>query len=265
MQPPCPRTVPPDADRLLRLVSPNIDDGMLREIAAADYGLDIDENLAPLQRLRDEGVIPAPLGWEPREVLELIRWSEPDDPEWGPGGHGERGHWMRLFACAALLRAEFDPANIDARADGQNQTVAALLISLRALAGDRDLPPCGLIAWLVDVLSADVRRCGGDRADELAFFGVGLLWSIVRAPASVDDDAVVGLCEWIAACEAEANTRAHAGYGLPHGSWLLSTTCFGINHAKWRSIGADLATADHSDRSGEAREWIRLIGSLVAG
>jgi hypothetical protein len=52
---------------------------MQQEIAA-DHGLNVDEHLVPLQRLRDEGVMPVPLGSEPRDVLDLIRWSESDDP-----------------------------------------------------------------------------------------------------------------------------------------------------------------------------------------
>jgi hypothetical protein len=265
MQPSCSLAVPRDCDLLLRLVSPRIDDRMLREIAAADYGRDVDEHFAPLRRLRDDGVIPCPLAWEPREVLELIRWSEPDDPEWGPGGHGVRGHWMRLFACTALLRTEFDPANIEARADGQNQTLAALLMSVRALDAKLDRPACGLVGWLVEVLSAEVRRCGGVPADDLAFFGVGLLWTIVRAQVTMEDAKLVDICHWIAACEAQANTGAHAGYGLPQGPWLLSTTHFNLNHAKWRRIGDDLGTAELAGRSAEARDWVRLIGSLIVG
>ncbi|MFT6397792.1 MAG: hypothetical protein ACJAYU_002547, partial [Bradymonadia bacterium] len=26
--------------------------------------------------------VPSPMPWRPGEVLELIRWSEPEDPEW---------------------------------------------------------------------------------------------------------------------------------------------------------------------------------------
>ena len=49
-------------------------------------------------------LIPNPLRWEPREVLELTRWSRPDDPSWRPGSPGLPGHLQRAFACAVLLR-----------------------------------------------------------------------------------------------------------------------------------------------------------------
>ncbi len=257
MLPPCPRVVGPDADTLLRLISRHIDDGMLREIAAADYGRDVDLHLPYLTRLRDHGEIPVPLAWEPREVLELIRWSEPDDPEWGPGGHGERGEWMRAFACAGLLRAEFDPANNSERADGQNQTLAGLLMSIRALDAGLESAVPGFVAWLMEVQPAP--------PNERAFVGVGLLWSLERSKARVADAALVELCQWISACEAEANSNAHAGYGLPQGPWLLSTTYFNLRHAAWRTIGADLATAEFAGNSSEVRDWVRLIGTLILG
>src|SRR5262245_2436176 len=105
---------------------------MLREIASADYGMDADAHLDALLRIRDRGEAPAPMNWEPKEVLELIRWSEPEDPNWRPGGTGIRGHVMRAFVCAALLRAAPEPAN-HGYFDGENQTIAQLLASALVL------------------------------------------------------------------------------------------------------------------------------------
>src|SRR5882757_3247925 len=64
---------------------PQIDEAMLAEIAAADYGHRADEYLATLRQLRDSQRIPDRLDAIPVEVLELIRVSEPDDPSWTPG------------------------------------------------------------------------------------------------------------------------------------------------------------------------------------
>src|SRR5262245_7058441 len=93
----------PNENALTPLFQAEIDEGMLREIAAADYGWKADECYPLLIRILEAGM---PASYDPNlnEVLELIRWSEPEDPAWSPGGYGHRGHWMRLFACAALLR-----------------------------------------------------------------------------------------------------------------------------------------------------------------
>ncbi|WP_218933295.1 hypothetical protein [Rubripirellula lacrimiformis] len=117
----------PSSDSLLHLAFRHVDDSMLREIAAADYGEDAGKHLSQLLAIKN-GTIPAPMQWEPKEVLELIRWSEPEDPTWSPGSTGHRGHWMRLLSCAVLLRAEAEPAN-EGRFTGEDSTVIQLVDS----------------------------------------------------------------------------------------------------------------------------------------
>ncbi|QEG43191.1 hypothetical protein [Roseimaritima ulvae] len=124
----------PNCDELLRLVFQHVDASMLQEIAEADYGQDAEEHLEQLRAIK-RGKIPAPMRWEPREVLELIRWSEPEDSTWAPGASGQRGHWIRLFACAVLLRADAEPAN-EGYFTGQDSTIVMLVDSAIKL-GDR--------------------------------------------------------------------------------------------------------------------------------
>jgi hypothetical protein len=54
----------------------------LGEIVPADYGQDVEEHLVALRRICATREVPSPMPWRPGEVLELIRWSEPEDPEW---------------------------------------------------------------------------------------------------------------------------------------------------------------------------------------
>ena len=93
----------PNESALTPLFQANIDEGMLREIAEADYGWKADEYYALLQPIVKAGLVPSD-DYNLREVLELISLAEPDDPKWKPGGRGQRGHWMRLFACTVLVR-----------------------------------------------------------------------------------------------------------------------------------------------------------------
>src|SRR5215467_1745282 len=93
----------PSERALMPLFQANIDEEMLREIAEADYGWESDKCYTLLHPMLTSGVVP-PDDFNLREVLELIRWSEPEDANWRPGGHGMRGHWMRLFACTGLVR-----------------------------------------------------------------------------------------------------------------------------------------------------------------
>jgi hypothetical protein len=135
----------PSCDSLLQLAFRHVDDSTLREIAAADYGQDADEHLSQLLAIKN-GNIPAPMRWEPKEVLELIRWSEPEDPTWSPGSTGHRGHWMRLLACAVLLRAEAEPAN-EHYFSGEDSTIIQLVDSTIKLGDDATNAALQFLCW----------------------------------------------------------------------------------------------------------------------
>src|SRR5262249_14305213 len=128
---------------LAPLFRANIDESMLREIAEADYGWKSDECHALLQHAWNTGDAP-PDDYDLKEVLELIRWSEPEDPKWSPGGRGVRGHWMRLYACAQLLRlAAKYPATFSSECDTLAQSVSSAI----ELGRDIARPAAGLLAW----------------------------------------------------------------------------------------------------------------------
>lgn len=167
----------PACGPLLELVNANVDESMLREIAEADYGMDAEAHLAGLRTLV-RGAVPAPLPWEPKEVLELIRWSEPEDPNWRPGSSGERGHWMRLFACTHLVRCMAEPEN-DGLDAGEESTIIQLMESAVLLGEETAIAALRLLAWrlttgspdswrspcwplAVLILGLELGRCGAD-------------------------------------------------------------------------------------------------------
>src|ERR1700677_4871866 len=126
---------PPSADLLLDLARRQTDDAMLMEIARADYGYLADTMLAELRPIRDKGIIPAPMDWQLQEVLSLTRNSNPEVPDlppFEPGPAGRRGHLIRVFACAVLLRAAADPANKDID-PADDLTLAHGLVSANAM------------------------------------------------------------------------------------------------------------------------------------
>ena len=100
---------------------------MMVEIARCDYGHNVPENLQKLKDICRTQKLESRLQWEPKEVLQLTRWSEPD--EMTPNrSHGKRGHIIRAFCCVALLLAGADTAN-DGYIDGENETLAQALES----------------------------------------------------------------------------------------------------------------------------------------
>ncbi len=119
---------------------------MLREIAEADYGRDAEAHLKALCEIKSEKNL-SPMAWEPQEVLELTRWSEPDDPTWEPGSVGIRGHWMRLFSCAVLIRAAGEPQNDDYITSGEDSTIIQFVASALTLGHDVSLKALRFLCW----------------------------------------------------------------------------------------------------------------------
>ncbi len=146
----------PSAQPLFDLVFRRVDDSMLREIAEADYGFGVDEHLEALLAIK-HGQIPAPMEWEPKEVLELTRWSEPDEPDgtWEPTG--ERGHWMRLWACAVLIRAAVEPEN-EFRFLGEESTIIQLVASAMRLGPEAAQATLQFLAWHLEYRVVEIEK-----------------------------------------------------------------------------------------------------------
>ena len=244
----------PDGAELLRCISDHIDDEMLMEIALADRGPSWGTNLEYIRNVRNLGYLTLPMGWYPREALEIVSWLEPDDPEPRPGEAGERGHWKRAFACATLLRAAADAFHCDNQ-QGWNQSLMQLISSLRAVGHGLEKPGAALLAYII-------RRLEGERNfDELGFFMVGLLWFSLSVTPAIADDTIIGLCERISA---EAS-QMEEFWPSRTKRWLLGTSVFDRRHDDWEMLGRALLDLDLSERGTSAREWVSLIGSSLAG
>src|ERR1700679_3868146 len=127
---------------------------MLEEISANDWGEDTSVHLAGI--LAQLAPHP-PLGlppWHPREVLELERWSEPDEESPHGPPSGDRGHLKRLLACEILLRngAYVNGPYDLSEEDFFLQTSAATLLQLTASALALGIPDValGFVLWLFE-------------------------------------------------------------------------------------------------------------------
>jgi hypothetical protein len=243
---------PSNADAALAKAAELVTDDMLDEISRADYGMDADAHLAALLPIRNEVRVPAPMPWEPKEVLALVRWSQPEDPAWKPGSTGERGHIMRAFCCAALLRAAAEPEN-DGYFDGENQTLIQLIES--ALFLNRELPEAAgsFLTWRIPQLRSD--------DDERPFFAFGLvaLALLLRQPslAASDIDALVTFVE-----QAEADVRDPMGVCTPDmfQASFAAGTHHNLRHAAWRALAARLRS-----RIPDSERVVALTRRIEAG
>jgi hypothetical protein len=198
------------SDRLiLDVARRQIDDEMLREIAAADYGIELADHLAALRPIRDDGVVPLPLKWHPGEVLKLTSWCDPDNPDrppFKPGPSGQRGHLIRTFACAALLLDEPSEA-----------TIVQCLVSTKRLEKEFTRAAAGFLTWQIPRMQADL-------SEDRWLWAFGLLVLATRSNCLVDQ-ALEDAATWFLAEESEARAASDAlnpapgPFGVMQGFW----------------------------------------------
>ncbi|MGA3372158.1 MAG: hypothetical protein ABSC48_10405 [Terracidiphilus sp.] len=240
---------------MLHEISKHISDDMLGTIAAADYGQDKEKHLAALRQVRDAGSFPDKMHWCPMEVLELTRWSEPEDSDWKPERAGEFGHWMRAFSCAAILRAEHKPYN-DLHNDGStDSTVIQLILSLRALPVDLNAQAMKHLAWLL--LHSDPEG----RNDQVRVYGVGLLWFALQVVPPVPDETLTSLAGWVVRRADELDWKPTAGGWSGLREMVLNCQ----EKSSWELLGCEFCNLDLSGRSSDLRVWVQLIGEQLAG
>lgn len=245
----------PNTDQLFDLLLPLIDQWMLLEIARADYGQDVEEHLAPL-KLFMENREPLILEWCPCEVLELIRWSQPEDPNWKPGGQGRYGHLLRAFACSALLRSYVREEN-HGRWSSFNETAVQLADSLRVLGSDFVAAGVSFFAWCVQNLAPL-----DEEGIEGPFLGLALLSLAVEVP-TLPDSAIIDLCRWIDATVQVLLSRKQ-WWATRRMNWLLSTNHHNQRNSRWIEVGHELQHWAEAQAESDKSTWVALIGGSLA-
>jgi hypothetical protein len=220
----------PAPDALLGALAPIVDDSMLQEIAAADYGMNIEENLAQLIRIRDNLEVLAPMRWEPREVLNLTCWSEPNWNYPHQTEQSRRGHFIRAFACAALLQAYPEPENIE-YFDSENATLAQLLSSLPMLGTPFEIAALRFMAWRAQDLSKTY--------EDAPFHILALLVLILRTRADLTTTELHEIIDYLYVLESQIRSE-QCGHPENSNSWLLGSTIFNQKHDVWRQIGKEI-------------------------
>ena len=231
-------------------------DGWMGEIAEADYGYLAAEYLAGLRRIRDGREVSRSLAELPLEVLELVRYSEPDDPAWEPGGHGERGHLMRLFCCAVLLTATGEPA-LDGYIEDE-PTLRRLVASAAALGAgaiDALLP---LLCWRASLPPTD--------ATDRAFLAVGVtLLAAARYRGGGDGALLRELGAWAIGCEARARAAVSTP-SLTTATWLLGLKGSADGDDRWRALAWEILVEPAVPHPPDAAATMHEIGArLVLG
>jgi len=243
----------PDADVLLRAIAAHINDEMLEVISIADYGDRADEHLVALRQVRDTGTFPEKMQLCPMEVFELIRWSEPEDPNWKPGRTGEFGQWMRAFSCAAILRAEHEPWKYHYNDSSTDSTVIQLILGLQALPVDLTHQAVQHFAWLI--LNSDPEGTN----ESVREYGIALLWFSLHIVPQAPDADLIALAQWTIQRANELNWNP----SLKEFPGLKAMVIGCQKRSAWEFFGVKLADLDLSDRSCELQTWVRLIAEQL--
>jgi hypothetical protein len=215
-----------------------VDDSMLQDIASADYGTNIKEHLAQLQRIRDEGEILPGMPWCPGEVLRLTRWSEPDKNETASSQQKQHAHIIRAFACAVLLRANGEYLRAADELpdrwgeDAENETLVQLLASLPVLGLPFQVAALRFIAWRVQDLT--------DTGPDGPYFVLALLALVLRTLADLTRAEVREIIDNVHALEKHIREE---WIPLPEQSetWLLGLPFHNQRHNVWRQIGKEIS------------------------
>ena len=222
----------PDPDVLQHAISAHIDDAMLQAISIADYGMDSEEYLVALRQVRDTCAFPKDLVRFPMEALELIRWSEPENPEWKPRRIGAFGHWMRAFSCAAILRVEHEPYNYHYNDGCTDATTVQLTLSLGSLPVDLSSQARRHFSWLI--LNSEPE--GENQA--IRGYGVALLWFSLHITSRVPDETLASIAQWLIRQADEVNWKKSEGR-----SGLREMVLNCMEGSAWELLGVSYPTS----------------------
>jgi len=248
------KSLGPDQHALFWEIARHVTDDMLEEISRADYGIDADKHLTALRRLRDTGELEAPLHWNPFEVLELIRHDEPGNSSRWPARLEVRGHWIRAFACAALLRALGPPWEHGGDAAQPAYNLIHIVRSIAGVPAPLGRETIRFIAWFM--LRDDPERGDG----QVVCFGVALLWMLLQLDEPPADEELIQLAEWIIQREEELHKESPSAFDR----WLLGVAD-DPPPSPWESLGADMLKLDLGAHRLQLQEYVHLIGAELAG
>jgi hypothetical protein len=214
----------PTDQPLLDILGDRVDDSMLLEIARCDYGDDVELHLAALHEVKANN-ISAPMQWYPGEVLCLTRWTELDNLALDKAIL-DCNHWMRLFACTALIIAALDPEEDEYETEdwsfhwnhvsGINDTMIQLLDSALYLGEDVSMAALQFLGWR---MQCHIRQ------------------------ASIDEDfsdcpcyavAILLLCVSLDRCNDELVRFLISMAYYDRGCWPISREIDGQRTQKWR-------------------------------
>lgn len=249
----------PEEGALTPLFQVNFDDDMLREIAEADYGWKAEENFAFLQPMLRTGHV-APDDFRLREVLEMTRWHRPSDPKWPRGDEEPKGHWMRLFACSALLR--FVAEHPGVIGSDECDTLVHLVSSAIELGPPVAQAAASVLAWRFLAFPGD------GESPSAAFLAFSILLLAAHLEPGEDGGPwLTQLAAWVLDEESRGRQALTPWFShLEHwDQWLIGLSDRHQDAEEWRALALQVLVRPERPHPSDARQSLQLLGELVAG
>jgi hypothetical protein len=237
------RVFPPAADLLLDCLRRTTDDAMLMDIAVADYGIQAEEMFEALRPIRDSGCIRAPVDGQLWEVLTLTCHHDPERPNpppFKPGPTGRRGHQVRFFAAAVILRACVTSPSLEPMI---GEATARSLVDSRILGDETSEPLARLLTWLLTQHPV---------GPPLLLSAALLVLAVRLRKERFSDAELGGVAVWLIATE--------GGEARMFGERM---TEFSLGQGFWDSTAAELKDAAATIATTEVRESVQLCALLL--
>jgi hypothetical protein len=225
---------------------------LVLELAALDYGEDVDEHRQGIEWLLVAARLPEELPYHPGEVLSLSSWREVDDPERRPGSAGWREHVKRLFSCLIVLRVSDTVQPVG--------SLASLMESALELGPEATQAAIRYLAW------CRLHEPGPWRNDvtALPLLTLGLLLLHVTSPPGGDGDVVAGLARAFADeidAALDEENLSWTEHAVPE---LLKRTTDGPRRRIWRSL-AGRCLVDGPASNADLGAQLALLGRAIRG
>lgn len=227
-------SITPSCDELLIALRALLTDKLILEMAESDVLIpeEVAANKGMLTAIRDSGIVPGCMPWNPGEVCNLLRWDVQADRSVST---------MKLFGCWILIRAyvQIESKESGLVEDGDEHAIVALVEAALDLGHDYPKQTARFLYWAyLTLLDADKHR-----SDARPFYLFGLLILVASVPSLMSTQELQVIAQKLQ--EEELRVRgsmandSYASGGNDFSLWLLGLAGDDLN--KFRSRCYNLA------------------------
>jgi hypothetical protein len=245
-------SIAPSCDGLLAALRTALTDKLILEMAESDVLIpeEVAANKSVLTTIRDSGVVPGSLPWNPGEICNLLRWDVQADRSVST---------MKLFGCWILIRAYTQIESMESGLvdDGDEHAIIALVEAALDLGHDYPEQTAGFLYWVYLTLLDG----GEHRSNARPFYLFGLLILAASVSSLVSNQELTAIAQELHEEERRVrDSMANDSYASGGGDfplWLLGLAGDDLN--KFRSRCYNLARRACSALRNERDEGRRRL------